>query len=170
MAFQNFQAQFRSLLHYYILWWRPVWWVKRKIQLQGFDKIPYYQQQGKQIIILLTHSVGLDFATAAISMSGQSNGPYKPVRNPVIDWLIANGRLRFAKAHGGKLFAREDGLRPLIRETRKGKVLIYLADEDLGEKNSLFVPFFGVPKATIPVLGRLAKACNAVSVTLCQLL
>lgn len=162
MVLQNFQAQFRSLLHYYILWWRPIWWVKKKIQLQGFDKIPYYQQQGKQVIILLTHNVGLDFATAAISMSGQSNGPYKQVRNPVIDWLIANGRLRFSKTHGGKLFTREDGLRPLIRETRKGKVLVYLADEDLGEKNSLFVPFFGVPKATIPVLGRLAKACGAV--------
>jgi lauroyl-KDO2-lipid IV(A) myristoyltransferase len=41
-------------------------------------------------------------------------------------------------------------------------VLIYLADEDLGEKNSVFVPFFGVQKATIPVLGRLTKSCDAV--------
>jgi lauroyl-KDO2-lipid IV(A) myristoyltransferase len=50
----------------------------------------------------------------------------------------------------------------LIRETRAGKVLIYLADEDLGLASSIFAPFFGVPKASIPVLGRMTKACNAV--------
>ena len=98
----------------------------------------------------------------AISMDYSANGPYKVMRNPVIDWKIANGRLRFGSKNGSKLFTREDGLRPLIRETRAGKILIYLADEDLGAENSIFVPFFGVQKATIPVLGRLAKSCDAV--------
>lgn len=162
MVYQNFQAQFRSLLHYYILWWRPEWFVEKKIQRKGFEKIASWQKQGKQVIILLTHSVGLDFAVSAIGMSERANGPFKRLRNPVINWFIANGRLRFARKNGGRLFTREDGLRPLIRETRKGKVLIYLADEDLGGKGAVFVPFFGVQKATIPVLGRLSKACNAV--------
>lgn len=162
MAFKHFQAQFRSLLHYYILWWRPEFLVRKKIHTTGFEQISQYQQQGKNIIVLLTHNVGLDFAAAAISMDYKANAPYKKMRNPVVDWLIANGRLRFGKYYGGKLFTRDDGLRPLIRETRAGKVLIYLADEDLGEKNSIFVPFFGVQKATIPVLGRLTKSCDAV--------
>ena len=162
MVVKNFQAQFRSLLHYYILWWRPIYFVRKKISKEGFDQIAHYQQQGKNIIILLTHNVGLDFAGAAIAMDYPASTPYKKVRDPVVDWMIANNRLKFGKQFGGKLFIREDGLRPLIRETRKGKVLIYLADEDLGEKNSIFAPFFGVQKATIPVLGRLAKSCDAV--------
>ncbi len=162
MVLNSFQAQFRSLLHYFILWWRPESTVRKKIHSTGFDQISTYQQQGKRVIILLTHNVGLDFAVAAISMDYCANGPYKAMRNPVVDWMIANGRRRFGGESGGKLFTREDGLRPLIRETRAGKVLIYLADEDLGAENSIFVPFFGVPKATIPVLGRLAKSCDAV--------
>jgi len=162
MVVKNFQAQFRSLLHYSILWWRPVFMVRKKIHTTGFEQIERYQQQGKKIIILLTHNVGLDFAGAAVSMDYKANTPYKAVRNPVIDWKIANGRLRFGRKNGGVLFTRDDGLRPLIRETRAGKVLIYLADEDLGVENSIFVPFYGVPKATIPVLGRLAKSCDAV--------
>ncbi len=162
MAVKHFQAQFRSLLHYFILWWRPEFIVRKKIQTTGFEQISHYQQQGKKIIILLTHSVGLDFAVAAITMDYNVNGPYKAMRNPVIDWIIARGRCRFGSKYGGKLFTREDGLKPLIRETRAGKVLIYLADEDLGAENSIFVPFYGVPKATIPVLGRLAKLCDAV--------
>jgi lauroyl-KDO2-lipid IV(A) myristoyltransferase len=162
MVARNFQAQFRSLLHYFILWWRPVSVVRRKIHTTGFEQISFYQQQGKQVIVLLSHSVGLEFAAVAISMNYKSIAPYKVMRNPVIDWMVANGRLRFGKALDGKLFTRDDGLRPLIRETRAGKVLIYLADEDLGAKNAVFVPFFGVQKATIPVLGRLAKSCDAV--------
>jgi lipid A biosynthesis lauroyl/palmitoleoyl acyltransferase len=162
MVNQHFQAQFRSLLHYSILWWLPTSLLRRRIQTSGFEQITNYQQQGKQIIILLSHSVGLDFAVAAISMDYPSTGPYKVVRNPVIDWKIANGRFRFGSKFGSKLLTREDGLKPLIRETRAGKVLIYLADEDLGAKNSIFVPFFGIQKATIPLLGRLAKSCDAV--------
>ncbi len=162
MVVKHFQVQYRSLLHYYILWWRPGFIVRKKIHKIGFEQISRYQKQGKNIIILLVHSVGLDFAAAAIAMDYKANAPYKPLRSPVIDWLIANGRLRFGKHYGGKLFTREDGLRPLIRETRSGKVLIYLADEDLGGKSSIFAPFFGMPKATIPLLGRLAKSCDAV--------
>jgi lipid A biosynthesis (KDO)2-(lauroyl)-lipid IVA acyltransferase len=162
MVGQHFQAQFRSLLHYPVLWWSPESAVRKRIQTSGFEQISEYRQQGKNVIVLLTHNVGLDFASAAISMAYPANGPYKAVRNPVIDWLIANGRLRFTNKHGGKLFTREDGLRPLIRGTRAGKVLIYLGDEDLGEEHSIFADFFGVKKATLPVLGRLAKSCDAV--------
>ncbi|NOQ87857.1 MAG: hypothetical protein GQ550_02950, partial [Gammaproteobacteria bacterium] len=77
MVVKNFQAQFRSLLHYFILWWRPEWVVRRHIKTSGFEQISDYQQQGKNVIVLLTHNVGLDFATAAISMAYPFNGPYK---------------------------------------------------------------------------------------------
>lgn len=162
MVKKNFQAQFRSLLHYCVLWWHPVSSVKNKIQKNGFEKIEQYRKQGKQVIILLIHNVGLEFAVAGISMDDAMNGPYKSMKNPIINWLIVNGRVRFGQANGIKIFTRDDGMRPLIRETKKGKVLVYLADEDLGADRSVFAPFYGVTKATIPVLGRLAKACDAV--------
>jgi len=162
MVFSHFQAQFRSVLHYYLLWWRPEFWIKRTIETQGFEQIPQYKQQGKNIIVLLTHSVGLEFAVDQLSMNHACSGPFKAMRNPVINWLIARGRTRFEKKMGGTLFTREDGLRPLIRNTRAGNVLVYLADEDLGELHSIFAPFYGVQKATIPVLGRLTKLTDAV--------
>jgi len=162
MVVEHFQAQLRSVLHYYILLWRPEAVVRRRLHCEGFEQIEHYQAQGRQVIVLISHSTGLDFAGAALSMDRAANGPYKEARNPVIDWLIAHLRLRFSARHGGRLFTRQDGLRPLIRETRAGKILLYLGDEDLGVENSVFAPFFGVPKATIAVIGRLAKACDAV--------
>ena len=157
----SFRAQLRAAMHLFIVWWRPVFMVRRKIVREGFEQIDHYQGLGKQVIVLLCHSVGLDFAVAAVSMDYNSNGPYKPMRNEVIDFVFTRSRTRFGARLGGKLFKREDGLRPLIRETRAGKVLMYLADEDLAAGNPVFAPFFGVPKSTISVLGRLAKACNA---------
>ena len=162
MVLDHFRAQLRGVMHLYILWWRPISYVKRKIIREGFEFIDDYRKQGKQVIVLVCHSVGLDFAVASLSLNYATNGPYKPMRNAVVDYMFSHGRARFGAALGGKMFTRDDGLRPLIRETRAGRVLIYLADEDLGLANSVYAPFFGVPKATIPVLGRLAKACNAV--------
>jgi lauroyl-KDO2-lipid IV(A) myristoyltransferase len=162
MVSEHFRAQYRSLMHYGILWWRPHYVVRKRYRTYGFEKISEYQHSGKNIIILLMHSVGLEFGGAAISIDFNSATLFKPIRNAVADWKVANGRMRFGKKYGGKMFAREDGLRPLIKETRAGKVLIYLADEDLGQEKPVFAPFFGMQKATIPVLGRLAKTCDAV--------
>lgn len=162
MVLQNFHAQFRSLMHYYLLWWRSPDSVDKRLSLRGFEQIEAIHQQGKQVIVLLAHNVGLDFAVAGISMRTPAVGIYKQIRNPVIEWLVARSRLRFSAASGSRLFTREAGMRPLIREVRSGKIMIYLADEDLGEKNSVFVPFFGVQKATLPLLGRLARSCDAV--------
>jgi lauroyl-KDO2-lipid IV(A) myristoyltransferase len=162
LVVDHFRAQLRSAMHLFIVWWRPVFIVRRKIVREGFEQIDAYRGQGKQVIVLLSHNVGLDFAVASVSMDYNTNGPYKPMRNQVIDFMFSHGRTRFGAKFGGKLFTRDDGLRPLIRETRAGKVLVYLGDEDLGYAQSVFAPFFGVPKSTIPVLGRMAKACNAV--------
>ncbi len=162
MVNDYFRAQYRSLVHYFILWWRPLSSVRKKIKTSGFERVSQYQKQGKKIIILLTHNVGLEFAVASISMNYKMSGPYKAMKNPVINWMVARGRMRLGEKQGVDLFTREDGLRPLIRAARADKILVYLADEDLGRKSSVFVPFYGVKKATIPVLGRLAKACDAV--------
>ena len=162
MVLGHFRAQFRGAMHLYMLWWRPAFIVRKNIICEGFEQVGQFRNQGKQVIVLICHSIGLDFAGVPISMNFSTIAPYKPMRNTVIDFMFARGRTRFGTKIGGKLFTREDGLRPLIKETRSGKVLVYLADEDLGTDNSVFAPFFGVPKATISVLGRMAKACNAV--------
>jgi len=162
MVFDHFRAQLRSAMHLFIVWWRPIFMVRRKIVREGFEQIDDYRKQGKQIIVLLSHSTGLDFAVASVSMDYSTSGPYKPMRNEVIDFMFTHGRTRFGAKFGGKLYTRDDGLRPLIRATRAGKLLVYLADEDLGKEHSVFAPFFGVQKATIAVLGRMTKACNAV--------
>ncbi|MGD2119076.1 MAG: lysophospholipid acyltransferase family protein [Chromatiales bacterium] len=157
MAKRHFQFLMRGLVHYGLIWWASDDRLKKHLQFEGFDLIEKARADGKNVLILLSHCTGLDFAVAAISMQYASAGPYKPFDNAVVDYMISCGRQRF----DCEPFTRDEGFRPLLRLAGEGKVIIYLADEDLGPEVSVFAPFFGVTKATIPLLGKLAKSCNA---------
>ncbi len=157
MVLVHFRAQARAVIQYALLWWRPAALLKKDIEVVGLEQVEAIKEKGGNAIILLCHSVSLDVAIAALSMRLKSSGPYKEIKNPLLNWLVANRRIRF----GGIIFTREDGLRPLIKSIRAGRVLIYLADEDLGADKSVFSPFYGVQKATVPVLGRLARTARS---------
>ena len=49
-----------------------------------------------------------------------------------------------------KLVSRQDGIRAALGPMREGRPLYYLPDRDYGPRGALFVPFFGVPAATMP--------------------
>jgi len=158
LVYEHFRAQARAYIQYALLWWHPTSLLKKRIDVVGLEQVEAVKAEGGNAIILLCHSVSLDVAIAALSMRIKSSGPYKPTRNPLVNWLLANRRIRF----GGIIFTREDGLRPLIKSIRGDRVLIYLADEDLGgSSRCVFAPFYGVQKATVPVLGRLAKTTHS---------
>jgi Kdo2-lipid IVA lauroyltransferase/acyltransferase len=79
------------------------------------------------------------------------------MRNPVVEWINHRSRTRYS----GDIFTRDQGLRPAIRQIRRGRFFYYLPDEDLGAEGAVFVDFFGVPKATLTALGRLARMTGA---------
>jgi KDO2-lipid IV(A) lauroyltransferase len=160
MVLAHFRFQMCSVLHYGLIWWAPLSRLRKCIEVEGFDQVDKCRQKDKNIIILTCHTTGLEFLGIALSMRFACAGPYKPLRNEVINWLVARGRVRL----GTLAYTRDEGFRPLIQAARNGRMLIYLGDEDLGADVSVFAPFFGVQKATIPLLGRLAKSCNAVVV------
>jgi KDO2-lipid IV(A) lauroyltransferase len=53
-------------------------------------------------------------------------------------------------------------LKSLIRYIREGRPFYYLPDQDMGERASVFVPFFGIPVATVTALSRIARSMNAI--------
>ena len=110
------------------------------------------------LIILLPHTYALDYAGILLASLGYPiTTMFKATGDDLIDWLMARQRLRY----GGKLFERSSGIKPLLKATKDGFACIYLPDEDHGAKKSLFTPFFATQKATLPVLGKLAKLSKA---------
>ena len=75
-----------------------------------------------------------------------------------MDAAMRHGRLRFGD--NAEIFPRSDSAKPLIRAIRKGHAFFNLPDMDFGERDAAFVPFFGVPAATLLAPSRMAYALN----------
>jgi len=60
------------------------------------------------------------------------------------------------------LFARQDGIRPMIKSLKAGQPFYYLPDMDLGARDSVFAPFFNVQTATITALSRIARLTRGI--------
>jgi len=157
LARDHFTSQARSMLHYGLFLLGPKWLLNKRIQFVGQEQIQSRLEAGQRVILLTSHTVGLEAAVTGITMHYPATGPFKEIKNPLVNYLVGKSRTRF----NAIVYTREAGLRPIIKDVRNGYVMVYLADEDLGEDAAVFVPFFGVPKATIAVLGRLAKSCRA---------
>ncbi len=154
---QHFQAYTCALLDYSILFFRSRQWLLKRIDIDGLDKLDKVIKKENNVLLLLGHSVWLEFAPVAIGHHYTSYGSYKPFNNPVFDYLIARSRLKDVAF----IIAREEGMIKLVRSLKPGRLLFFLADQDHGEKHSVFAPFFATNKATLTSPARIAKLGKA---------
>jgi len=138
-------------------WWRFMERMPVKTQLIDQHHVDEAKAAGQQIIMLTSHTVALDSGLRAIAPQYPVEGIYKPFENPVLDYLVMRGRMRF----GAEPRPRGGGLRSLLKKMSEGAMLCYLSDEDLGTEGSVFAPFFGHQKSTLVMLPRLARRSKA---------
>jgi KDO2-lipid IV(A) lauroyltransferase len=139
------------------LWHAPKAWVQRRVQVTG----ALQELQGNApTVIFLPHFFGLDAAWAgvALQMPRPSTTIYTDQSNKLIDRWILRGRRRFGNL---RLFGRAAGVKPIVAALREGQPLYLLPDMDFGPDDSVFVPFYGLPTATVPSLSRFARLGRA---------
>jgi len=139
------------------LWHAPKSWVQRRVQLSG----AVHELAGADpTVIFLPHFIGLDAAWAGVALRVPrlSTTIYTDQSNKLVDQWILRGRQRFGHL---RLFGRIDGVKPIVAALREGQPLYLLPDMDFGAKDSVFVPFYGVPTATVPSLSRFARLGRA---------
>lgn len=157
LAHAHFRAAMRAALDFPWWWWASEAELVARVRVRGAEHYRQACADGRNVILLAFHNVALE-AGIMINYYFPHVAVVKPIRNPVVDWFLTRGRTRF----GGRIFDRATGIRPVIRAVQEGSGLYYLPDEDLGLRDSVFAPFFGVPAASLATLGRLASLCNAV--------
>ena len=57
--------------------------------------------------------------------------------------------------------SRSEGVREIVSALRAGDIMYLLPDMNFGPEESIFVPFYGVPAATVPSLPRFARLGRA---------
>ena len=133
--------------------------LQKRSEFIGLEHIEQAKAEGKNIILMVPHGWAIDASGIILHTQGMPmTSMYNPHRNPLVDWLWTITRQRF----GGKMHARQNGIKPFLNHVRKGEMGYYLPDEDFGAEQSVFVDFFGTYKATLPGLNKMAKLSKAV--------
>lgn len=131
--------------------------VRRRVRLAGAMN----EFEGMEpTVVFWPHFVGMDAGWTALNIELQR--PFMTIythqANQVVDAWILKGRQRFGKV---RLFRRADGVKAVVACLREGVPLCLLPDMNFGAEESIFVPFYGVPAATVPSLARFARLGRA---------
>ena len=147
----------RSALDHSVLWVGEQAEVERYIRVEGMEHAT--AARNRPLVLVAPHFVGLDAGGVRFTTFSRAITIYSKQKNPVWDAWLLKGRQRF---NDPVLVPRQGAdMRSVIRIVKEGMPLYYLPDMDLGATNSVFVPFFGVPAATIPMVSRIARLTGA---------
>jgi len=139
------------------LWHRSAACIQSRVQLTGevaalSDEVP--------TVLFAPHFMGLDVGWTALTLNLPLHFTtiFTPQSNAAVDAWVAKGRQRFGNV---RLFRREDGVKPIVSALRQHALLYLLPDMNFGPSESIFVPFYGEPAATVPSLSRFSKLGRA---------
>ena len=158
LARRNFALIGRSMLERGLAWWAGPERLRATVRIDGLEHLQRLRAEGRPVLLLAPHFLGLDMAGTRLTLEGDFVSVYSPQKDKVFDHWLHHGRSRF---NDQLLLSRHDGVRATVKAMKSGRPFYYLPDLDYGRKESIFVPFFGVPAATITGLPRLARLAGA---------
>ncbi|MFD1892623.1 lipid A biosynthesis acyltransferase [Ottowia beijingensis] len=157
LARRNFVYFTQAFLDRSWLWHGDPAVVRQRLRITG--AVDDLTREGA-VVMFAPHFYGMDAGGSAVMQ--QIDRPactiYSTQPNAALDEWMQRGRQRFGDA---TLLSRTEGVKPIVRALREGKMLYLLPDMDLGPHESVFVPFYGVPTATVPSLSRFARLGHA---------
>jgi len=166
---QRTEAELRALAQQTFVFFAQAWldrgWLwhgdadvlQRRLRLRG---AAHELQGDAPTVVFAPHFVGLDAGWTALTLQlpRAFTTIYSNQVDPTLDRWILDGRKRFGRP---RLFGRDDGLKPVVQALRAGQPLYLLPDMNITRQESVFVPFYGVPTATLTSLSRFAKMGRA---------
>jgi len=152
----HFKMFARGLVERSILWWSSAERINSLIRVEGLEH--FEAVKGQAVILLTPHFVGMDAGGQWVAQQTDTVCMYANQKSAYMTELLLNKRARFRNQH---LYSRQQGLRPIIKGMRQGMPFVYPPDQDQGVKDGVFVPFFGVPAATMTSVSRIAQMTGA---------
>lgn len=157
----HFRCFGRSLIEGSIAWFGSAERLRRVVRVEGLEHLK--NAAGRGFICLVPHFCPLDLEGIRMTLEFRGMAVYAHQKNRYFDRFLVRVRSRF---NGTRMVARQEGVKAIIRGMREGYALQLSPDMDLGARDALFVPFFGVPAATVTALSRLARLTGAAVVPL----
>ncbi len=148
----SFQALGVGLFEFARAWWGSITPMRRDVVVEGLEHLQALRAQGRGVLMVSGHFMTLEMCGRLICDHIELAGMYRRHRNPVFEWAVKRGRLRYAT----HMFTNDE-IRGAVRHLKQGGFLWYAPDQDMRGKDTVFAPFFGVPAATITATHQLAR-------------
>ena len=150
------RASFRDLgiglFEFARAWWGSAEPLRLGVRIEGLEHLHALRAQGRGVLMVSGHFMTLEVCGRLLCDHLPVAGMYRRYRDPVMEWAVKRGRLRYAAA----MFTNDE-IRPAMRHLKQGGVLWYAPDQDMRGKDTVFAPFFGVPAATITATHQFAR-------------
>lgn len=152
-VFKNFGA---GLAETGMAWWSSHERIQSISEIEGLDALLEAKDKGKGVLLLGAHFSTLDIGAAIGAIHFPFSAVYRPQRNILFNATILAGRDRHADTH-----IKKTNPRALIKAVRRGEIVWYAPDQDEGENNSVYAPFFLQSASTINATATLARITGA---------
>jgi len=144
-------------------WWAPARRLKKLARVEGLQHLQDALDRDKGVILLSAHFTTLEIGGRLLALHTPFHVMYREHKNAAFDRVMKSARIR----HFGKAIPRGD-LRGMLRSLQHNMPVWYAPDQDYGREQSIFVPFFGIPAASITATSRLARLSGAAVVPFFQ--
>ncbi|MCV6626329.1 MAG: lipid A biosynthesis lauroyl acyltransferase [Cellvibrionaceae bacterium] len=142
------------------LWESGLVWFGRKSRVQRLTQISGLEhlqgREGKPTLILAMHNTCLEMAYGPLALQHSVKILFRVHNNPFWEYMAQKGRGRFNL----ELISNKR-VSQFLDHLRSGHSGLIAADHDLGRKNSVFAPFFGIPTATVTTPSSFASSTGA---------
>ncbi len=140
-------------------WWSDEKAIHKITDYEGLEHLHKAVSKDKGVLLVGAHFSSLDLASKLLSQHCKSHAVYRVQKNLLVNHILVNGRSSTLRS----LINNRDG-RKILKTIRSGEIVWFAPDHDMGERLSVFAPFFGQTAATVTVTGRYAKMTGAPAV------
>ncbi|MDH0894285.1 MULTISPECIES: lipid A biosynthesis lauroyl acyltransferase [unclassified Pseudomonas] len=155
---ENFASTGIAFFEMAMSWWWPQKRLARLAHIEGLEHLRQAQQEGQGVILMALHFTTLEIGAALLGQVHTIDGMYREHKNPLFDYIQRRGRERHNR--DATAIERED-IRAMLKVLRAGRAIWYAPDQDYGRKQSIFVPLFGIPAATVTATTKFARLGKA---------
>ena len=153
---QSFRNLGIAIFETTLAWWGHEKRLRPLMHLVGMEHIRAAQANQRGILLLCAHQTGLELAGRLLALELPYSVTYLPPKHPFLNHVISQCRKRYYQQ-----LIKKDDIRRLYKCLRRGEIVFYAADTDVGSKG-VFVPFFDTLASTSTAVSRFVQNTNAV--------